>query len=505
MMRKVLFGAAALLVGLTLLVVPAQADPEYDPACDIDRNGEINIVDIMRVAALWQETSTWSCSCEEGSCWSLTGNDAADPATNFLGTTDAVSLTLVVSNTAALRLEPNATSPNLIGGYSGNSVATGTAGATIGGGGSISYTNRVTDDYGTVGGGYNNQAGNGVGTTSDAWYATVSGGGVNTASAGRATVAGGWGNTASDTFATVSGGRGNTASHQYTTVGGGYDNEASNWYATVGGGVFNTASGPESAVGGGKGNTASGFRATVPGGWDNEAAGDQSFAAGRRAKANNDGCFVWGDSTDADVACNDNDRWIARASGGVYFYTNAGLTSGMYLSAGGSAWNAVSNRERKENFVSVDAQALVARLAEVPITTWNYKSQDDAIRHIGPMAEDFNTLIEDLGGEGEDYINTLDADGVALAAIQGLHQLSQEQAVRIEVLEAKDTDQQAQIDALQLENADLIGRVAALEQAVGTSRPSQSRRPGGWLLVGSLAMLWWGVRREQGKDDTRAV
>lgn len=63
MMRKVLFGTAALLVGLSLLVVPAQADPDYDPACDIDRNGVINVVDIMRVAALWRETGTWSCFC----------------------------------------------------------------------------------------------------------------------------------------------------------------------------------------------------------------------------------------------------------------------------------------------------------------------------------------------------------------------------------------------------------------------------------------------------------
>ena len=60
MVRKVLFGAAVLL---TLLVVPAQADPGYDPAYDIDRNGEINVVDIMLVAAHWRETGTWSCSC----------------------------------------------------------------------------------------------------------------------------------------------------------------------------------------------------------------------------------------------------------------------------------------------------------------------------------------------------------------------------------------------------------------------------------------------------------
>jgi len=70
-MRKVLFGAAVLLV---LLVMPAPANPEYepwnrvvekkyDPACDINRDGKIDIVDIIRVAALWRTTGTWSCPC----------------------------------------------------------------------------------------------------------------------------------------------------------------------------------------------------------------------------------------------------------------------------------------------------------------------------------------------------------------------------------------------------------------------------------------------------------
>lgn len=35
----------------------------------------------------------------------------------------------------------------------------------------------------------------------------------------------------------------------------------------------------------------------------NDALEDYSVAAGRRAKANSYGCFVWADSTDADVAC----------------------------------------------------------------------------------------------------------------------------------------------------------------------------------------------------------
>nr|MBC8254036.1 tail fiber domain-containing protein [Ardenticatenia bacterium] len=228
----------------------------------------------------------------------------------------------------------------------------------------------------------------------------------------------------------------------------------------------------------------------------NPAAGDYSLAAGRRAKANNQGCFVWGDSTDADVICSNDNRWVARASGGVYFYTNSGLTSGMYLSAGGSAWNAVSDRERKENFGPVDAQELLARLAENPITTWNYKSQDPAIRHIGPMAQDFNALIDGLGGEGEDYINTLDADGVALAAIQGLYQLSQEQATRIEELETENAALQQQMDSLET-------RVAALEagrcpepvegspQSVqaGAFDGAQTKfLPGAGILLASLAL-----------------
>ncbi len=383
----------------------------YLPACDLNRDNVINVVDIMLVASKWSQAGTWT-----SDNWSIYGNPNITPETNFMGTTDDVALEVRVNNQGALRIEPTTSTPNLIGGYGGNSVVGGVAGATIGGGGQAGATNGVTADFATVGGGEGNSA---LG-----FAATIGGGEANAALGFAATVGGGANNVA-----------GNVAGNaNFATVGGGIANIAGNEHATVGGGIANTASGK---------------RATVPGGNENSAAGDYSFAAGRQAKANNDGCFVWGDSTDADVACNNNNCWVARATGGVYFYTNAGLTSGMYLSVGGSSWNAVSDRERKENFAPVDVQELVARLAEVPITTWNYKSQDAAVRHIGPMAEDFNALTDGLGGEGEDYINILDADGVALAAIQGLYQLVQEQA--------------AQIAALQQQNADLEARLAVLE------------------------------------------
>jgi hypothetical protein len=206
-------------------------------------------------------------------------------------------------------------------------------------------------------------------------------------------------------------------------------------------------------VGGGSANSASGIEATVPGGEYNLAQGNYSLAAGRRAKANNDGCFVWGDSTNDDVACDVDNRWVARASGGVYFYTNASLSSGVKVDGGGNAWSSASDRNLKENFEELDYVALLERLAsKMPITTWNYKSQDPAIRHIGPMAQDFYAAF----GVGEDdhYLSTVDADGVALAAIQGLYQLLQEKEQQL-------ADQQAQI-------TDLEARLAQLEALVAT-------------------------------------
>jgi len=81
----------------------------------------------------------------------------------------------------------------------------------------------------------------------------------------------------------------------------------------------------------------------------------------------------------------------------------------------------VSDRNLKANFSPVDGKLILERLSAVPITTWNYQSQDPSIRHMGPMAQDFFAAFG--LGESERHIGTLDADGVALAAIQGLHEM----------------------------------------------------------------------------------
>jgi len=328
---------------------------------------------------------------------------------------------------ACPRLEPNVESPNLIGGLVGNRATSGVVGATIGGGGAPGrgLFNRVTDPYGTVGGGGNNQAGDDDPGTNEARYATVGGGEGNTASGYRATVCGGGTNTASGPNA---------------MVGGGCINTASEWYATVGGGYHNTVSGTF---------------ATVPGGRDNTAQGDDSFAAGRGALAQHKGAFVWADSNwDGYFLSQRDDQFLVRANGGVRFEVNRGqwveirdewingvfgvyrlidTSQGAYLADG--QWTNGSDCSTKERFATVDGRAVLQKVAGLSIATWNRKGTNPAVRHMSPMAQDFYAAFR-LGADDK-TIGTLDADGVALAAIQGLYQIVQAKDARIVELEAR--------------------------------------------------------------------
>ncbi len=216
-----------------------------------------------------------------------------------------------------LYTQQNAASPNLIGGHNANTVTAGVVGATISGGGRASSVNKVTDDYGTVGGGGNNQAGNAGGNANDAVNATVGGGNTNTASGEYSTVGGGNSNTAAGPNGVVAGGALNNAGGIVATIGGGYANNNSGWEGTIGGGAVNTVSERRATVGGGGDNTASGWAATVPGGENNVALGSYSFASGRQAKANHNGTFVWADTSGGEFASTDLNQFLIRAAGGV--------------------------------------------------------------------------------------------------------------------------------------------------------------------------------------------
>jgi hypothetical protein len=331
----------------------------------------------------------------------------------------------------------------------------------------------VTDDFGTVSGGRGNRAGDNAGTNLDRPYATVGGGQDNTASGEEATVGGGYSNQANAEKATVAGGWDNTASGEEATVGGGVQNTASGWGSTVSGGLGNTASGWGASVSGGGDNIASGVKATVAGGEANLAQGNWSFAAGMRATAYHEGAFVWADSYWYEFASTANNQFSARTTGGARFVSaidgSGNPTAGVQMAAGGNSWSGISDRNVKANFTPVDGQEILDRLADIPIETWNLKSQDESIRHIGPMAQDFYAAFS--VGEDELYINNMDADGVALAAIQGLYELVQEKDAEIAALEQ---------------------RLAEVEQGAGgssaASQSSSSSLPATWLLLSALVL-----------------
>lgn len=316
------------------------------------------------------------CEPVGGTGWSLTGNAGTVPGTNFLGTTDNQALEIKVNNQRVFRFEPDATSPNLIGGFFGNWITSGVYGAVINGGGQDGLSNRVTDVYGTIGGGADNQAGNNdTDHLSDA-YATVGGGYANEASGGSSTVSGGAANFADGDFSNVGGGLYNAAIGDYSIVGGGESNTASGFHSTVGGGYLNLASaayttvsggGPSypasnptttnnlatddyCTIGGGGGNQAgdgdadplNGEFATVSGGFENIASNLGSTVSGGFGNS----ALGW-QSTVSGGAANTAEGWMSVVSGGhINFATGSHSTvSGGWSNTAGGDGSVISGGE----------------------------------------------------------------------------------------------------------------------------------------------------------------
>ncbi|MFN8886486.1 MAG: hypothetical protein ACK5WF_03425, partial [Cyclobacteriaceae bacterium] len=223
---------------------------------------------------------TWAAS----SGWGITGNAGTVDGTNFIGTTDNIPFTIRVNNQQAMRISfTNATSaPNILAGYSGNTITTGVVGSAILSGGFSGQINQVTDNHSVIGGGALNVAGNNDADPANAAAATVSGGNLNKATSSFATVGGGYNNLANGNSAVVAGGRNATASGEAAGVLSGEVNVASGFRSAVVGGNANTASGANSFVGGGEFNGATGDYSAVSGGGNNLASGLMSSIPGGR-------------------------------------------------------------------------------------------------------------------------------------------------------------------------------------------------------------------------------
>jgi hypothetical protein len=233
----------------------------------------------------------------------------------------------------------------------------------------------------------------------------------------------------------------------YYTWAGGYNTTALG-LASFAMGYQNTALGSYS--------TALGYTANADGtgavaiGYRNTADADYSVAIGQRASTNGHaGAIVFSDGSTTDsTQASANNQFTVRAAGGYRLFSNATMTTGMQMSAGGSSWVVISDRNRKEGFLAVDGEDVLARLRFVPVTTWRYRDEADrSTLHMGPMAQDWHRAF---GFTRDDRtINMSDFDGVNLAAIKAL---------------------EARTAALQAENAALRARLERLEALVAGGR-----------------------------------
>jgi hypothetical protein len=361
---------------------------------------------------------------------------------------------------------------------------------TVGGG----ESNKASGATSVVGGGQANTAGYDAKIGDTETYTqndTVGGGAGNTANGGSSTVSGGYLNTASGSAATVGGGAFNKAAADYSFAAGSYANVRSSdagtfvWSdSTATSAIPFTSTGANqfliSAAGGvGVGtDNPNGYQLRVVG-TNNSIHGDTAngsawAVSGFNSGTSGNGAGVYGTTSSTQgyavagsASANGGVGTLgyATAEGGfgvvasnsangiALLVQGTGSTSGRvissdvggYLSSGGQ-WVNKSDRAAKSGFRALDVGHILDEVVAMPVTRWFYKTEGDAIKHIGPVAQDFYAAF----GLGRDdkSIGTVDEGGVALAAIQGLNQK----------LEADNAALRSQLD-------DVLARVKRLEKA----------------------------------------
>lgn len=378
-------------------------------------------------------------------CWETHGNLGTDGANDFIGTVDDQPFNIVVNDRKVGRIDGSASGYNVSLGspfnaHGVNSVAS----LVLGGGGNPQEGNHALSANAALLGGLVNYAGlNG----------TVAGGSNNYA--GQGAFASGTLNCAGGYFSHALGHRAKVRVPQ-----------------SAGGNLF----GP-GCEGVAQAADATGDSGTFI--WADDQPADFVSTADRQFLVRASGGFLLNGNTmvapeddvqfktrgnvansDMDlrlVTANDKSALLKVKSGdGSIFIATPNLTgnkiidvaNGAFLTTGG-AWVSNSSRTLKHAFADVDVRAVLDKVLALPITTWEYKASTEGA-HMGPVAEDFHAAFG--LGDSDRSISSVDADGVALAAIQGLYQ------------------------TLQAENAALSARLMTLEQRLSMEVHDESAK-----------------------------
>jgi hypothetical protein len=203
--------------------------------------------------------------------------------------------------------------------------------------------------------------------------------------------------------------------------------------------------------------------AAVAIGYNVTADKDHTTAMGKFASNNGfSGTFVWSDGSataSADTFKNTaNNEFAARATGGFRFRTNLTGTTGCNLPAGSGVFSCTSSRFTKQNFIMASGEDVLSKLRRIPVSSWNYISEGQQVRHIGPMAEDFYDAFR--LGTGNTSIGVQDLDGVSLAAVKALDERTRQLDERTEELRKKSVE----VDQMRAELDSLKDAVLKLQQ-----------------------------------------
>jgi len=203
---------------------------------------------------------------------------------------------------------------------------------------------------------------------------------------------------------------------------------------------------------------------------DSLLAGDYNAACGFSSLAfitNGSGNIALGSYSGANLLNGDNNIYIGNGGvdrdSGIVRIGTVGVQTNVFLAgdviASGAVFSngvdIVSDRNAKENFAPVDPREVLAKVAAMQVSKWNYKTAKDAV-HIGPVAQDFHAAF-DLNGKDDRHISVLDEGGVALAAIKGLNQKLDEKDAEIQ-------KQNAEIQSLQQSLIELKAAVSQMSK-----------------------------------------
>ncbi len=307
---------------------------------------------------------TGNVTCDSGGApaWSLTGNSATDPTTNFIGTTDNKNFIIKANNVETMRLIPTTNpainSPNsIISSTPGSSISPSFVGGSMilsGYDNTISVTSSATNMV--LIGGSSNKILNTVGNTSDTSDSAILGGAVNKIQNSGASI--------------VLGGRDNTISENRSVILGGF------------------------------GNTVSALESVALAGRYNVVSGTQSVAGGNASQVTHNGSFVWSDTSvtgqGAGMSTTADNQFLIRAVGGVGIGTNI-PASPLHIKGLGKTFGSLANEvvmTIEPDAATADVSLAINRLGatkESALAFTTNKAPDFDIRSVNGQALDFNS------------------------------------------------------------------------------------------------------------------